>query len=98
MDTIRNELNGWPGIVCVKSRMGDLGFKKLRDFNLAMLAKQDWRLMNNDNPLVTKFMKARYYADTEILDSILGAKTQFYVEEHIGSAGGSEIRGKKEIW
>lgn len=42
-----------------------------------MLAKQAWRLMNNANPLVTKFMKARYYADTEFLDIILGVNPSF---------------------
>ena len=35
-----------------------LGFKNLRDFNIAMLAKQAWRLMNGANPLVTIIMKA----------------------------------------
>lgn len=38
---------------------GGLGFKRLKSFNVSMLAKQAWRLINNTNPLVTKLMQAR---------------------------------------
>ncbi|XP_074342678.1 uncharacterized protein LOC141680315 [Apium graveolens] len=57
--------------VCEAKKEGGMGFKKLRDFNIAMLAKQAWRLMNNDNPLVTKIMKARYCVDSEFIDATL---------------------------
>lgn len=53
--------------LCNVKEVGGLGFKKLRQFNIAMLAKQSWRLINNSNPLVTKLMQARYYPDTDFL-------------------------------
>lgn len=45
-----------------------LGFKKLKEFNIAMLAKQAWRLINGSNHLVTNLMKARYYPDSDFLN------------------------------
>ncbi|XP_074342659.1 uncharacterized protein LOC141680292 [Apium graveolens] len=38
-----------------------MGFRELGKFNLTMLAKQGWRLLNNENSLVTAMMKARYF-------------------------------------
>lgn len=45
--------------VCEVKEEGGLGFKKMADFNRAMLAKQAWRLINGVNPLVTKLMQAK---------------------------------------
>lgn len=56
---------------------GGLGFKKLREFNISMLAKQVWRLMDNANPLVTELMKARYYNNSEFLDAQMGDNPSF---------------------
>lgn len=50
---------------------GGSGFRKLSEFNVAMLAKQAWRLINNVNPLVTAFIKAKYYAQTDFLNAIM---------------------------
>ena len=38
-----------------------MGFKNLQAFNLAMLAKQGWRLLMNPNFLVARVYKAKYY-------------------------------------
>lgn len=51
---------------------GGLGFKDLQKFNIAMLAKQGWRLMIEMNPLVTKIMKARYYPNMDFLWARIG--------------------------
>ncbi|KAL8108548.1 hypothetical protein AgCh_024858 [Apium graveolens] len=55
-----------------KTEDGGLGFKKLREFNVAMLAKQAWRIVNEVNPLVTKVMRARYFAGSNFLEAKLG--------------------------
>jgi len=39
---------------------GGLGFKSLRDFNIAMLAKQVWRFHSNPNSLIARCYKAKY--------------------------------------
>lgn len=58
--------------LCNVKEAGGLGFKRLKEFNIAMLAKQAWRLINGSNQLVTKLMKARYYPDSNFLSANLG--------------------------
>ena len=58
--------------LCAVKEAGGLGFKNLHQFNIAMLAKQGWRFLNNSNPLVTSIMKARYFPNTDFLHAKLG--------------------------
>ena len=48
---------------------GGMGFKDLRALNLAMLAKQGWRLLHDDNSLVYQCLKARYFPRTHFFDA-----------------------------
>ena len=38
--------------LCMPKSMGGIGFRELHSFNLAMLAKQGWRLMKNTHSLL----------------------------------------------
>ena len=40
---------------------GGMGFRDLRFFNLAMLAKQGWRLLKGHDSILFKCFKARYF-------------------------------------
>nr|GMC71745.1 uncharacterized protein LOC109159798 [Ipomoea batatas] len=51
---------------------GGLGFKRLHEFNLALLAKQGWRLLLYPDSLVGKILKARYYPSFDFMNSQLG--------------------------
>lgn len=51
---------------------GGLGFKDLRCFNLVLLAKQGWRLIQRPESLVTKIFKARYFPGNNLLDVDVG--------------------------
>ena len=46
-----------------------MGFRDLRAFNLAMLAKQWWRLLHDDSSLVYQCLKARYFPRTHFFDA-----------------------------
>lgn len=63
--------------LCKPKRMGGMGFRNLRDFNLALLGKQAWRLLNNEESLVTKIFKARYFPKCSFLDAELGSNPSF---------------------
>ena len=46
-----------------------MGFQDLRDFNLAMLAKQGWRLIQENNSLLYRCFKARYFPRSSFLEA-----------------------------
>ncbi|KAL8108439.1 hypothetical protein AgCh_024775 [Apium graveolens] len=63
--------------LCESKFNGGLGFKDLRCFNVSMLAKQGWRLLNGDNPLVTALMKAKYFPKMDFLNARLGKNPSY---------------------
>jgi hypothetical protein len=54
--------------MCVPKNQGGMGFRDLHCFNLAMLAKQSWRLISNPNSLSALVLKAKYFPDGNILN------------------------------
>lgn len=44
--------------ICDPKSEGGLGVKSLKIFNMAMLAKQGLRILNNTNPLVTAIIES----------------------------------------
>lgn len=66
----------WDRLSTVKEA-GGLGFKDLKQFNIAMLAKQGWRLLNDANPFVTRIMKSKYFPSTDFLNAKLGTNPSY---------------------
>lgn len=54
-----------------------MGFKILRDFNLAMLAKKIWRLHTNPNSLLAQCYQAKYHPQNEILEAPLSSHPSY---------------------
>ena len=52
--------------------MGGLGFKDFELFNLAMLARQAWRLLQNPDSLAARVLKGIYFPNSSILQATLG--------------------------
>ena len=59
--------------LCQNKCMGDMGFRMLRKFNTALLAKQGWRLLFNPSSLVARLYKARYFPTSSVLNANLKA-------------------------
>ncbi|OMO53282.1 Endonuclease/exonuclease/phosphatase [Corchorus capsularis] len=66
--------------LCVFKLDGGLGFRDFETFNLALLAKQGWRIIHNENSLCTKVLKAKYYQNKMFLTANLGGNPFFYGE------------------
>ncbi|XP_023895406.1 uncharacterized mitochondrial protein AtMg00310-like [Quercus suber] len=58
--------------LCTPKEEGGLGFRDLKAFNLALLAKQGWRIQQNTNSLAHKVLKAKYFADRTFKEAQLG--------------------------
>ena len=48
---------------------GGIGFRNLQLFNIALLARQGWRLLQNPNSLVFRILKAKYFPTQSFLEA-----------------------------
>ena len=53
-------------------QMGGLGFRDLEIFNLGLLARQAWRIMNDECSLSAQVLKAVYFPNSTLLEADLG--------------------------
>lgn len=56
---------------------GGLGFKLLKPFNLALLAKQGWHLQVGFHSLVFKVLKAKYFPDCDFVNASMGTNPSY---------------------
>lgn len=63
--------------MCSKKNEGGMGFRNIRDFNVALLAKQAWRLIQFPDKLVSLVFKARYYHASSFLEARLDSNPSY---------------------
>ncbi|KAA3457419.1 reverse transcriptase [Gossypium australe] len=56
---------------------GGLGFRNMTQFNISLLAKQGWRLLNCPDSLVAKVFKGKYFPDKNFLEARLGNSSSY---------------------
>ena len=63
--------------MCLPKERGGLGFRDLKTFNLALLAKQGWRLQTNSSSLFYRVYKAKYFPSCDFVDAQLGGQPSY---------------------
>ena len=63
--------------LCEPKKKGGMGFQNINAFNLAMLVKQAWRLLNQQNSLFFRVYKARYFPACSFLEAELGSNPSY---------------------
>nr|XP_023892530.1 uncharacterized protein LOC112004511 [Quercus suber] len=63
--------------LCRHKKKGGMGFRDVSTFNLAMLAKQAWRLIHNSHSLFYRVYKARYFPNCNFMLAELGPNPSY---------------------
>lgn len=63
--------------MCIPKFRGGMGFKDFSYFNLSFLAKQGWRISQNETSLLHKIYQARYFPNSSLFDSHLSANPSY---------------------
>lgn len=51
-----------------------MGFRNLKDFNLALLAKQRWRLIHDPDSLWARVLKEQYFPNVSFVEPKKGGR------------------------
>uniref|UniRef100_A0A2N9G0A2 Endonuclease/exonuclease/phosphatase domain-containing protein n=1 Tax=Fagus sylvatica TaxID=28930 RepID=A0A2N9G0A2_FAGSY len=68
--------------LCLCKEAGGLGFRDLRMFNQALLAKQGWRLIQQTDSLFCRVFKAKYFSGTTFMEAKLGHRSLLCLEKY----------------
>lgn len=63
--------------LCDSKDKGGMGFRDLRTFNLAMLAKQGWHLQQGRHSLFYRVFKTKYFPDEDFINAKKGHHPSF---------------------
>ena len=94
----------------LSKKEGGVGFRDLQSFNLAMLAKQGWWLLQDKNSLLYSCFKAKYFPSCDFLE-VKDCQNSSYVWKSLIAAqpilkkgcywrvgNGASIRVLKDCW
>lgn len=59
-------------LLCRRKKKGGLGYRDLHLFNLAMLARQGWRLLAFPDSLCAQVLRVKYYPDGKLMNAVEG--------------------------
>ena len=63
--------------MCNEKNLGGIGFRDLHHFNLALLAKQGWKLLTSQSSLLFRVLKACYFSTSTFLNAKLSSNASY---------------------
>ncbi|KAF5480768.1 hypothetical protein F2P56_001484 [Juglans regia] len=57
--------------------IGGLGFRDFENFNIALLAKQGWRILLYPNSLSSRVLKLKYFSKSDFLEAKMGSNPSY---------------------
>lgn len=63
--------------MCESKGNGGVGFKDLQTFNMALIAKQSWRIMTEEHSLLHKIFMAKYFPKNRFQEARIGVNPSF---------------------
>jgi hypothetical protein len=94
LDRRRVHWMSWESM-CKPKGQGGIGFRDLRLFNQALLARQAWRLIEYPDSLCARLLKAKYYPSSNLIDTAFIQNTSPCWQ---GIIHGLELLKKGVIW
>jgi hypothetical protein len=71
--------------MCKPEQLGGLGFRDIELFNLSLLARHGWRMLQNPGSLSARVLKSVYFPETDVLQATVGsAPSQVWRAVHEG--------------
>ena len=67
---------GWKK-TCNEKNLGEIGFRELHLFNMALLAKQGWKLLTGQSSLLFRVLKARYFPTSTFLNAKFSSNASY---------------------
>lgn len=63
--------------LCQPKSEGGMGFRDLEKFNKALLSKQVWHIQKNPDAFLSRFLKAKYFPNGDIMNAQLKSNASF---------------------
>ncbi|XP_039030725.1 uncharacterized mitochondrial protein AtMg00310-like [Hibiscus syriacus] len=77
----KQDSRGWSMLawdrVCRSKRIGGMGFRDLKLFNIALMGNQVWKLIHDEESLEFKVLKAKYFPHSNFLEARLGDRYSY---------------------